>query len=399
MTRLAEFDAKEILRKAGIRTPDGRLCTTSAEALQAAREIEGPWYVKAQVPVGDRAALDAIRAAELPESVEAYAADMLSRTFEGLSPSGVLVERAIAALDTFYCAIRVDDIEKRRVLVFERGGGSGFNPEESCPLLVLGASTEGYEIRSSLRRRGLHSSELVQLTDFCQRLVGVAESWHTYVVEVNPLFLTADGVVAVDAKMELDDYSAASYPEPIHGADMTSSPREEEALRIQSVDHRGTFRFVQLVPESDVRGAGLVGSHAVGGGESMVILDALASAGLSAANYCDTSGSPSREKVAAAARLIASQTHIEGYFFSSCIANQPLSVTAGGLVDGFVEADWKGPTVIRIAGNEEDEAIQIVESWGADVEGPVRVFGRDTDEWSAAAFLAELLKERHGVSH
>jgi succinyl-CoA synthetase beta subunit len=213
-------------------------------------------------------------------------------------------------------------------------------------------------------------------------------------VEVNPLFITADGAVAIDAKVELDDYSLTSVPNRDLLPEQTESPRENEARLFQESDHRGSFRFVQLVDDGDADGDGrgpLVGSHSVGGGESLVVFDALEAVGLRPANYCDTSGAPSREKVAFAAELIASQPHIAGYFFSSCIANQPLSVTAGGLVDGFTAAQWRGPTVVRIAGNQEPEARAIVEAWAAEHDVPALVVGREVNEWEAAALLAGVL--------
>jgi succinyl-CoA synthetase beta subunit len=123
----------------------------------------------------------------------------------------------------------------------------------------------------------------------------------------------------------------------------------------------------------------------------MVVFDALDSVGLRPANYCDTSGAPSREKVAFAAQLIASQPGIAGFFFSSCIANQPLSVTAGGLVDGFEQANWRGPTVVRIAGNEEAQAREVMQEWADRTGVPAKVVGREVDEWDAAQLLADVL--------
>jgi succinyl-CoA synthetase beta subunit len=146
-----------------------------------------------------------------------------------------------------------------------------------------------------------------------------------------------------------------------------------------------------MLPEDEIAHASAIGTHSVGGGESLVVLDALQSQGLTPANYCDTSGSPSEEKVAAATELISGQPGIVGYFFSSCIANQPLSVTARGLVAGFGRTGWRGPTVVRIAGNEEDEAKSIVSAWATANGVDAHVFGREVNEWEAASAMADLL--------
>jgi len=236
-------------------------------------------------------------------------------------------------------------------------------------------------------------------------VLSAAREWHAYTVEVNPLFITDAGPIAIDAKIELDDYSLAKVPDRSLLPETEESPPEREARLFNEHDHRGSMRYVQLVDPTDPGDADpghLVGSHAVGGGESMVVFDALAEVGLVPTNYCDTSGAPSQEKVAFATRLIASQPHIRGYFFSSCIANQPLSVTAAGLIDGFDAAGWRGPTLVRIAGNQDEQAQEMIRAWALEAGVEATVVGREVDEWEAAAMLARALEPaevEHGLSH
>jgi succinyl-CoA synthetase beta subunit len=242
-----------------------------------------------------------------------------------------------------------------------------------------------------MREAGCTGRELLNFAAVAEAATRCARDWHLYTLEVNPLLLTTEGACAVDVKMETDDYASALAPDPSKLVDPLEDCRESRARRYQREDHRGSLRYVQLIPEgADIDGP-LVGTHSVGGGESLVVLDALDEAGVHAANYCDTSGSPSREKVAFAAELVAGQPHIDSLFFSSCIANQPLSVTANGLTDGLRRVGWDRPAVMRIAGNEEDEAIEILRAWGSEIEAPVEVYGRDVDEWTAAGRMAELL--------
>jgi succinyl-CoA synthetase beta subunit len=393
MARLDEDAVKKILAGYGVSRPAGVSGRNPGELQSAIADLVPPLYVKAQVPMGDRAAVGAVRRVDDAQEALQAAAAMIGADFRGTVARRVLVESATDGTWSGYAAVRVDDERGARVVVFERGGGSGFDPSQAEPLLELGAVAEPHEIRTALARRGHVGGELSALTDFLSRLCTAAREWSTYVLEVNPFIVTEDGaVVVLDAKAEVDDYSMGLLPAPIGGDGDDLPAREQRALDAQLGDHQGTLRYVQLIDEDDEAAAAThVGSHAVGGGESMIIMDALADCGLSPTNYCDTSGSPSREKVATAAELIAGQPHIRGYFFSSCIANQPLSVTANGIVDGFRSASWTGPTVLRIAGNQEDEAVEILRAWGDTVAGPVRVFGRETDEWTAARLLAEML--------
>lgn len=404
--RLIESVSKEVLGSYGLKAPAGRLCATPAEARAAAEELGAPVYVKAQIPFGDRATLGLVSRQEDPEAAARAAGAYLARTVDGLRVGSVLVEQAAEPDVSAYVSVHVDDEAGARVLRMGRGGGAGYHAgdaEVQEPVPVGGL--ELFKVRTLAGRLGVRGAQREAVTRAAWAVLRAAREWHAYTVEVNPLFVTDAGPLAIDAKMELDPYSLASVPDPDLLPEKEESPPEREARLFNEHDHRGSMRYVQLVNEADPGDADpgrLVGSHSVGGGESMVVFDALADAGLVPTNYCDTSGAPSREKVAFAARLIASQPHIRGYFFSSCIANQPLSVTAAGLVDGFRAAHWRGPTLVRIAGNQDEQAQEMIRAWAAEEGVDATVVGREVDEWEAAAMLAqelETMEVGHGVPH
>jgi succinyl-CoA synthetase beta subunit len=314
---------------------------------------------------------------------------LLDAEFSGQPVEGVLVERAASPGAELYLSVSISELHRCRRLVVARAGGSGFDLADADAELLIdprAASVALYRIRNLLRGLGFSAAELVALAATAHGLVRCAIECQAYTAELNPVI----GAVAVDAKLELDDYAIALRPADVV-VEEAGSARELTAAAVQRADYRGTFRYVQMLDEREIPDRAAIGTHSVGGGESLVVLDALESVALTAANYCDTSGSPSREKVAAATELIASQPGIAGYFFSSCIANQPLSVTASGLTAGFDAAGWRGPTVVRIAGNEEDRARAIVTEWAAANEVDARVFGREVDEWEAARAMAALL--------
>ena len=395
--RLVETTSKDVLLRYGLRSPERRLCSTAEEASVAAGELGCPVYVKAQIPFGDRATLGLVKRVDDAATAGAEAARILSQAVDGIPVDSVLVEKSVEPRSSAYLSVHVDGESAARVLRIGLGGGAGYDPtraEVQVPVPLAGLET--YEIRRLLGQAGVTGSDREALTSSAVAIIRAAREWHAYTVEVNPVFITAEGPVAIDAKLELDDYSLKTVPDRQLIGRRAESEREAQARQYQEKDYRGSFKYVQLIDESEVRAAGgprIVGSHSVGGGESLVVFDALDAVGVKPANYCDTSGAPSREKVAFAAQLIAEQPHIDAYFFSSCIANQPLSITAAGLVDGFRAANWRGPTVVRIAGNQEPEARAIVEAWVAESGAPARVVGREVDEWQAAQLLNEVLAE------
>lgn len=395
--KLTEAACKRLLGTYGLKVPRGSLARTGEEAAAAAAALGGPVFVKAQIAIGDRARYGLIERATTPEEAAAAAKAILGRKVDDAVVEEVLVEELADHVEAVYVGVHVDDRIARRVLRVGTGAGAGYDPETAQVAIPLDVRPpELFEVRAALRALPLPSAQREAVTHAAFALVRAAAAWHAYTVEVNPLFVTADGkALAIDAKLDLDDYSLPIVPEPELLPVRPESPREREARIYQEADHRGTLRYLQLVDDdvaADADDRPLVASHAVGGGESLVVFDALASAGLVPTNYCDTSGAPSHEKMAFAAKLIASQPRLRGYFFSSCIANQPLSVTAAGLTDGLDQAGWRGPIVVRIAGNQEPQAREWISAW-AEKEGvPSAVVGREVDEWGAAALLAELIE-------
>ena len=405
--RLIESASKNVLARYGLKAPDGRLCTTPEQARAAARELGGPVYVKAQIPFGDRATLGLVGRAEDPEAATAATAQYLERTVDAMKVGSVLVELAVPPELSAYVSVHVDDAAAARVLRIGLGGGAGYHAEDAqIQEPVPRDGLELFQVRHLVGRLGVTGAHREAITRSAWAVLSAALEWHAYTVEVNPLFITDAGAIAIDAKIELDDYSLATVPDRTLLPEAEESPPEREARLFNEHDHRGSMRYVQLVDPidpGDLDPSRLVGSHAVGGGESMVVFDALAEVGLVPTNYCDTSGAPSQEKVAfadAADRVAAPHPRL---FFSSCIANQPLSVTAAGLIDGFEAAGWRGPTA-RAHRRQPGRAgaAQMIRAWALEAGVDATVVGREVDEWEAAAMLArelEVAEVEHGVSH
>lgn len=397
MSRLLEHQIKSILSDFGVSVPEGELCLDAQGAADVASRLGGVVYVKAQVRAGDRAAVGAVRRCEKNDDVATVAQEILSMDVSGLPVEGVLVEEAVEGVWFGYAAVSIAEDPARRILRFSTRGGAGFDPETAEVQMDFDDARYSHRIRRSLRGAGLASDQLVSVTTFLSSLVDAVTKWSAYTLEVNPVVFGAAGVIAVDAKADIDDYSKHLIPTPTLLDVEHENESERSASEYQATDYRGSLRYVQLIEPGDEHPESYVATHSVGGGESMIVLDALATVGLLPTNYCDTSGSPSAEKVAFASALVAGQPHIAGLLFSTCIANQRLSVTAEGLLRGWDEVNWRGPTVVRFAGNESEEARALVSQWAAERSAPVLVIGEESDEWGAASLLAEMLENSSQV--
>jgi hypothetical protein len=137
---------------------------------------------------------------------------------------------------------------------------------------------------------------------------------------------------------------------------------------------------------------GLVGFHGAGGGGSMMSMDAIVNAGFTIANFTDTSGNPSASKVYRASRIILAQPDLVGYFGSgSGVASQEQYWSAYGLAKAFWELDLDIPAVIRLGGNTEDRAVDILQRMSKLLRAPVEGYRKTDAPAMIAARFAELV--------
>ena len=142
------------------------------------------------------------------------------------------------------------------------------------------------------------------------------------------------------------------------------------------------------------KGDKVIGFHGAGGGGSMMSMDAVLRRGYKLANFVDTSGNPPASKVYRAARIILSQGGLDGYFGSgSGVASQEQFHSARGLVKAFLEEPLMVPAVIRLGGNAEDQAVEILERVNGIIPAPVEGYKKDDTPDYCAERLDALITE------
>jgi succinyl-CoA synthetase beta subunit len=251
--------------------------------------------------------------------------------------------------------------------------------------------------RELWRRVGVHGEEQRKLAEACVRLAAVARQVEARAAEINPLVFTTDGrVVALDCRITVDDAAVFRHPElGIEVARELGHPPttlERIAWNVEKDDYRGTFYFLQM-RDGFSRGQKVVAFHGAGGGGSMMGMDALARHGFVVANFCDSSGNPPASKVYRAARVLLSQPGVDGYFGTgSGVASQEQFHSARGLAKAFLEEPLSVPAVVRLGGNGEEKAIEILTGFTKALGVPVECYGKDTPVDACAQRLAGLIE-------
>jgi succinyl-CoA synthetase beta subunit len=403
MARLHEYQGKAILAANGFKIPRGRAASTADEAVAAAKELidgkkSGEVVVKIQAWTIGRAGIGGVAFAKRPADVRGHAARMLAMKVGQFSVEAVLVEEKIAIEREFFLSFAIDDAARTPVIIFGGGGGTGIEERATSTRRIACDVNRGpldSAVSEAVASCGLSPAHAAQLAESIQRLFAAARSVEARSLEINPLVLTKGGqFVAADCRITIDDYAVVRHPELgieiAREFDHPPTPLERVAYAIEQNDHRGTFYFAQLATTAAKDSKGLVGFHGAGGGGSMMSMDAIVNAGFTIANFTDTSGNPSASKVYRASRIILAQPHLVGYFGSgSGVASQEQYWSAYGLAKAFWELDLDIPAVIRLGGNTEDRAVDILGRMSGLLRAPVEGY-RKTD---APATIAERFAE------
>ena len=353
-----EYQAKEIFRAAGIPIPPGEVATTPVEAESIARKFGGTVVVKAQVHAGGRGKAGGVKLAKTPEEAREVAERILSLTIKGFPVQKVLVTPAADIATEAYTGVIVDRASKRAVFMVSPAGG--IDIEE------VAAKTPEKILRHPVDPRyGLRTYEAMQLGFFLyddvkqaraaakimQQLYSAFLASGASLAEINPLVTTPAGdVVALDAKMVVDDNELDRHPEIAALRDESSEdPSEVEA-------RKASLTFIKL--------DGNVGCVVNGAGLAMATMDLVKYYGGEPANFLDIGGSSNPEKVVSALKIITSDPSVKAILFNIFGGITRTDDVANGIVTATKLNPLKVPIVIRLTGTNEEIAVKILQENG-----------------------------------
>ncbi len=353
--KLHEYQAKQLLARAGIPTPDGRLATTPEEAEAAARAIGTTVAVKAQVHAGGRGKAGGIKIAKTPNEARDHASSILHMQIKGMRVRKVYVERAASVAKELYLGITLDRDRHRPVVMLSTVGGvdieevASSTPEKIArgwpdPLIGL----LPFEARALCFAAAVPAEQRNAVADVAQRLYQVYAGNDAMLVEINPLFVQTDGsVLAGDAKLDVDDNALFRQPELRDWKEI--SPDEEVEERARALG----FSYVQL--DGDV---GIIGN---GAGLVMGTLDAVRNAGGHAANFLDVGGGAKESVVRSALEIVLANNKVKSVLINIFGGITRGDEVARGILSVLSTHPPHVPLVIRLSGTEAEAGRRLLE--------------------------------------
>ncbi|MFA5935764.1 MAG: ATP citrate lyase citrate-binding domain-containing protein [Patescibacteria group bacterium] len=370
--KLIEVDAKKLLTQAGIRVPTGTFLSFNDASSVG---VTFPLFAKAQVVSGRRGKRGLVK--RVSESAAFPSVLQEIRTAVADEPcAGVLLETEATFKELWLVSIDLDRSAGAIRATVSPSGGMDVSVARS--VFVYSDADLG----------SLDAPKPVQ--DLLKVLLEAFRKNDALSMEINPLAILEDGsVMALDAKVELDDSAAFRHPEwseltTLPGTHRPLSERERAyAHLLEAAGHRGTLgKYVEL--DGDIA---LILS---GGGASLVALDALAAAGGRAANYVEMSGNPDVESVRAASRVVLAKPGIRAVWIAGSFANfTDIQATVGAVRSTIEELGLRVPIVIRRDGPNTKAAQEETLRWGSEHGVTVRFDRADVDlHESALAVVA-----------
>lgn len=326
MVKLLEVEGKALFREAGISVPKGILISLSRDI----KNIVAPCAVKAQVLHGKRGKEGLIKVFEETDDARKFAQQLLRH--EGVF--SVLVEEKVDILHEYYLSLMVDEQSRDVICIFSKRGG-----------MDIEEVARKYP-RAVVRFPVVKAPAVVRPT--VQKLYRLMKKVDAELIEINPLALTKKGLVALDAKVVIDN-NALFRQQQFSGLEKREcTPRELEAARYG-------LHYVEL--EGNI---GVIGD---GAGLVMATLDSLKHAGGKAANFLDVGGGVNKKQMMKGIEIVMHKK-VNGIFINLFGGVTPGEDVAEAIVLAKKRMQVRIPFVVRLNGVDKEESIQMLREAG-----------------------------------
>jgi succinyl-CoA synthetase beta subunit len=395
--RFFEYEAREIVKRAGIPVTDFGFATTPLEAHEIAARIGEPVVIKSQVLTGGRMKAGGVQFADTPDEAAAKAEQVLALEINGHVPRGVLVDTRAQVAKEYYAGVVWDGIRKKPVMLFSDMGGIDIEEVAETHPDHVGRGhfsnilpLSDFQAKQVVASVGLSGSRLNRLVPILTRLAQLFVERDMTLAEINPLGELADGsFVALDAHMDMENEARprqqALLEELGVGEEETRQAREATPFElageeVDAMDHRGV---AGNVTEFD----GNLGLVIGAGGGSLTLFDAVRAHGGRPANYCEIGGNPSVRKACGLAKLVLQKPGVDKIaVMMSIVSNTRVDIVARGVIKACLELGYDPAekiSIFRIPGAWEEEGFKILERYG------VRYADRSTSLNEAARLAVE----------
>jgi succinyl-CoA synthetase beta subunit len=357
-----EYQAKAVLREFAVPTPRGIPAFSTEEAVKGAHQLGGPvWVVKAQIHAGGRGKAGGVKVVKSIEDVKREAERLLGSILvthqtgaRGKQVNRLYIEEGSAIEREFYLSALVDRVTARVSFVVSTEGGMDIEEvAHKTPEKILTFSIDpatgvmphhGRRVAQALRLAGDLTKQAESLV---AKLYSAFVAKDMALLEINPLVVTKSGqLICLDAKIGFDDNALYRHPDIMALRDIT----EEDEKEIEASKY--DLNYVAL--------DGAIGCMVNGAGLAMATMDIIKLYGEAPANFLDVGGGATKEKVAAAFKIITSDPNVKGILVNIFGGIMRCDIIAEGVVAAVKEVGLRVPLVVRLEGTNVELGKEII---------------------------------------
>lgn len=355
-----EFQAKALFREYGIPVPEGEVARTVDDIVRIAKDLGGDrWVVKAQVHAGGRGKAGGVKVVDSLEQVEHEAETLLgSQLVTGQSgPDGQPVDQLLLEMPTdidreLYLGMLVDRAQERVVIMASAAGGMDIeevaakHPEQLYTLYIDPvAGLQAYQCRQVIFALGL-AEHARAMTGIMQSLYRLFIEKDVSLVEINPLVVNSQGLMAIDAKINFDENALYRHKHKSSLRDI----RQEDEKEAQASAHGLSYVSLDGDIACMVNGAGL----------AMATMDMIKHFGAEPANFLDVGGGTTAEKVAEAFKIILSDSKVKAILVNIFGGIVRCDLIAEGIIKAVKEVSVSIPVVVRLEGTNVEQGQKLL---------------------------------------
>ena len=349
---LFEYQGKSLYQKFNINHPNSKLIKNLND-LNDPINLNFPVVVKAQVQVGGRGKAGGIKVAKDINELTQYSEEILGMDIKGHMVEILLLEEASNILEEYYISFTLDRSEKKYLIMLSAKGGMDIEQvaEENPDDLVKFHVSPSEKLTSStiselINKANLNKDHEESLSEIIENLYLMFTEGDCDLVEVNPLAITDNGVMALDSKVSLD--MNAKYKHPYFDDFEQEIPIPESE---KNAKEKG-LNFIKL--------DGSVGIIGNGAGLVMSTLDVVAENGGKAANFLDIGGGAKAETVSSALEVLEADQNVKSVLINIFGGITRCDLVAEGIIEATKGKELVWPIIIRLDGTNSLEGLEIL---------------------------------------
>ena len=349
---LFEYQGKSLYQKFNINHPNSKLIKNLND-LNDPINLNFPVVVKAQVQVGGRGKAGGIKVAKDNTELTQYSEEILGMDIKGHKVEILLLEEASNILEEYYISFTLDRSEKKYLIMLSAKGGMDIEQvaEENPDDLVKFHVSPSEKLTSStiselINKANLNKDHEESLSEIIENLYLMFTEGDCDLVEVNPLAITDNGVMALDSKVSLD--MNAKYKHPYFDDFEQEIPIPESE---KNAKEKG-LNFIKL--------DGSVGIIGNGAGLVMSTLDVVAENGGKAANFLDIGGGAKAETVSSALEVLEADQNVKSVLINIFGGITRCDLVAEGIIEATKGKELVWPIIIRLDGTNSLEGLEIL---------------------------------------